>query len=543
MAKKKKAYYEYEVNHTFNYVALGYGLSDAMMGIFAAAVTYGLTEYNSETDKVYQFFETWHPCVLIDHYPASLVGLFLIGIREVLGLGFNLMLMIFIYCRAGAAETIWSFGVITLAQMLLVCIVNAFSAQLYTVADDATTVANWKGLSPSDLINVREHTISYCTWLAGMIVLFGFQFRMMYRYNIPFGNGSKLSRIFWHVFFVIGMIFTISMTAAMLVAITDLSMDWTRTPSSFIQTVIGFMFNSLQGKYLMLVVAPVQRRMFPPDLGILMRVTANPNRGKFGILGRSENVLSIAFWTLGFLVFGTYLLEDDVERGITLFPLARGFRMKPNVFLFAPVWFLCCMIFAFAVFLKVQEAAGSGASPIRILAIKVIGLTMVLTGLMCLFMTIPLWVSADYVTIALVSCFPLWFFVGQGFTPRSAIFVACYIILTVLSAVKHVATYMNVIASVILLIQLMAYPFVFKQPNVRLYMHFEVTSQRRVVDHRLIQKEYEMVPPEGGGAYADRADDYAEADAVNKKSKQEAEEKQKSNRDAEAEKAVGESPA
>jgi len=240
-----------------------------------------------------------------------------------------------------------------------------------------------------------------------------------------------------------------------------------------------------------------------------------------------------------FLVFGTYLLDDNVEGGVktlTLFPLARGFRIKPNVFLFAPVWFLCCMIFALAAFLKVQEAAGSGASPIRLLAIKVIGLAMVLSGLMCLFETIPKWILAKYVTIALVCCLPLWFFVGQGFTPRSAIYVSCYIIFTVLSAVPDVAPYMNVICSVILLILLMAYPFVFKQPNVRLYLHFEVISQRRVVDHRLVEKEYEMVPPEGAGAYAERADDYAEADAVNKKSKQEAEAKQ-------AEKVVGESTA
>jgi len=60
-------------------------------------------------------------------------------------------------------------------------------------------------------------------------------------------------------------------------------------------------------------------------------------------------------------VFGTYLLDDNVESGLTLFPLARGFRMKPAVFVFAPVWFCCCILIAYAVFLKVQETAGSGA--------------------------------------------------------------------------------------------------------------------------------------------------------------------------------------
>lgn len=511
--KVKKAYYEYELTSRFLFIAELYGLTDVMMGLFAVAVTYGLTEYTSKTDKVYQFFETFHPCVLIDHYPASLVGLFLIGIREVVGLYFNLMLLAFVYCRTGPIEAMWSFGVIITSQLLLVVIVNAFSAQLYTEADLGTTVENWHGLTEQDLLNVREHTLSYCIWLAGMVALFFFQFRMMYRFNIPFGNGSKPTRIFWHVFFVIGNIFTISMTAAMIVAITYQSMEWTHDPSSFIQVVIGFMFNVLQGKYLMLMVAPVQRRMFPPDLGMTMRVTANPERGRFGILGRSENAMSLVFWILGFLVFGTYLLDDNVERGVTLFPLARGFRMKPAVFVFAPVWFCCCMIIAYAVFLKVQEAAAGGASPFRVLAIKVIGLFMVGAAMMCLFMTIPLWGRADEVTIALVICFPLWFFVTQGVNIRSLVYVAVYIVLSVLSAVHNVATQLNVIASVLLLFQLILYPCCFKRPDITLFLHFEVLSQRRVVDFRQATKHYEMVPSEGGGAYAEREEDYALAAA------------------------------
>jgi len=266
-----------------------------------------------------------------------------------------------------------------------------------------------------------------------------------------------------------------------------------------------------------------------------MRVTANPNRGRFGVLGRSENVLALTFWVLAFLLFGTYLLDDNVESGLTLFPLARGFRIKPAVFVFAPVWFLCCMVLAYAVFLKIQEAAGSGASPFRVLAIKVIGLAMVCSSLLCLFLTIPLWVDADSVTIALVICFPLWFLVGQGFTPRSALYVASYTVLTVLSAVTHVATQMNVISSVILLVQLMLYPCCFPRPDVRLYLHFEVLSLRRVVDHHQAEKHYEMVPVENGGAYADRALDYDEAETeANKSAIRAAEAKQKADREAEA---------
>jgi len=514
VAPKKKPYYEWDQSASFQFMSLAYGQADLMMGVFAIAVTYGLTEYNSKTDKVYQFFQTWHPCVLIDHYPASLVGMFLIGIREVVGLAFNCMLMVFMYCRAGPVEVAWSFATIAVSQLLCVIIVNAFSAQLYTEADYATTVENFK-MTQSDLLNVRAHTLSYCTWLAGMIILFGFQFRMMYRFNIPFGNGSLLVKIAWHIFFVVGMIFTITMTAAMVIAITYLSMDWTHNPSSFLQTIIGFMFNTLQGKYLMLMVAPVQRRLFPEDLSILFRVTANPARGKFGVLGRSESVLACTFWVLGFLIFGTYLIDDTVDSSITLFPLARGFRIKPAVFVFAPAWFLCCMMLAYAVFLKVQEAAAMGTSPLRLLAIKVTGLVMVLAGLMCLFMTIPLWVDADMVTIALVVMFPLWFFVTQGFNIRSVLYVSSYTILTVLSAVKRLEVQMNVICSVLLLIQMMFYPCFFKRPNVRLFWHFEVLNQKRVKDHRQQpDKHYELAPIESQGAYAQREDDYAGAAKV-----------------------------
>jgi hypothetical protein len=254
-------------------------------------------------------------------------------------------------------------------------------------------------------------------------------------------------------------------------------------------------------------------------------------------------VLSIAFWVLGFLIFGTYLLDDDVDSDITLFPLARGFRIKPAVYVFAPVWFLCCMVFAYAVFLKIQEAGGMGASPFRVLAIKVVGLTMVGAGLMCLFVTIPLWEEADAITIALVSCFPLWFFVGQGFTHRSALYVSSYIVLSVLSALKNVATQLNVIASVILLIQLMVYPCCFPRPNVKLYVHFEVLSQRRVVEHRQIEKQYEMVSSEASGAYADRDGDYTEAEKVSgQKAAQDTETKPKADRDADVKEKVERGP-
>jgi len=247
-----------------------------------------------------------------------------------------------------------------------------------------------------------------------------------------------------------------------------------------------------------------------------MRVSANPARGKFGILTRSEGVLSLCFWTLALLVFGTYLIDDSVDSSITLFPLARGFRIKPAVFVFAPAWFLCCMLLAYSVFLKVQECSALGMSSFHILLIKIVGLTMVVAAMMSLFMTIPLWVQADYVTVALVACFPLWFVVTQGFTPRSLIYSAVYIVLTVLSAVKDVAVYMNVICSVILLIQLILYPCCFPKPPIKLYWHFEVLSQRRVKDTTEADKQYEMVEMDSKPA-SDGAKTASEAPAVEEK--------------------------
>lgn len=529
-ATKNRGYYEYEFMMRFGFVAELYGAAEIMMIVFATTVTFALTEFDMTTDKIQQFYDTFHPCELIDHYPASLVGLFLIGIREVMGLLFTLMLMIFVYCSAGPIEVMWGMGVLSIGQLLCTGIVNAFSAQLYDKDDIGRA---YVGLTDEDKNNVAAHTLSYLCWLVGMIILFAFQFRMMYRFKIPFGNGSLLTRVFWHVFFVIGNIFTVTMAAAMFVAITKRGMQWQYQPSSFIQIVIGFMFNKMQGKYLMLMVAPIQKRMFPYDLGIKLRVTANAARGKFGILGRSENVLTIGFWALAFLVFGTYMLQDDLYDNGTLFPIARGFREKPAVYVFAPVWFLISMVFAFAVFLKVQEVAGSGGSALRVLAIKVIGLAMVVSTLMCLFVTIPLWQDSSFVTIGLVMCFPLWFFVGQGFSPRSTLYVCSYIILIVLATAKTLDKQVNVIASVILMVQFMVYPCCFKQPNVRLYYHFEVMNQRRVVDHRQ-QKQYDMVPAESGGAYVNSAADYAEAESAanaavleNERANQEAGDKQR----------------
>jgi len=64
--------------------------------------------------------------------------------------------------------------------------------------------------------------------------------------------------------------------------------------------------------------------------------------------------------------------------------------------------------------------------------------------------------------------------------------VSIYIILSVLSAVHYVATQLNVIASVILLIQLILYPWCFKKSETMLFLHFEVLSQRRVVGRSFV---------------------------------------------------------
>ena len=132
--------------------------------------------------------------------------------------------------------------------------------------------------------------------------------------------------------------------------------------------------------------------------------------------------------------------------------------------------------------------------------------------MMMLFMTIPLWGRADEVTIALVICFPLWFLVTQGVNLRSGLYVSAYIVLSVLSAVHYVATQLNVIASVLLLILLIVYPCCFKKSNVTLFLNFEVLSQRRIVGYRQATKHYDMVASEADGAYAERADDYAAAE-------------------------------
>lgn len=550
VAPKKRAYYECELITRFGFVARLFAAVDILMGVFSAATTYGISDYNINTDKIQNFYDTWHPCELIDHYPASLIGLFLISLREVVGLVFNLMLMVFIYCRAGTIEIIWGIGVITVGQLLCVAIVNAFSAQLYDYDDiervKADPLAKTYNLTSSDIDEVYAHTASYLLWLIGMIILFVFQFRMMHRFKIPFGDGSYRTRMFWHVFFVVGNIFTISMTAAMFIAISlrDQDQKWIEKGSNDIQNVIGFMFDRLKGKFLMLMVSPVQKQMFPSDLAIKLRVTANAARGKFGILGRSENVLAIGFWALGFLLLGTYMLrKDDALRPSpflkkngeyedTYFPLGLGFREKPAVYLFAPVWFLVSILFAVAVSLKIHEVAGSGGSPLRVLAIKVIGLALVTSSLMCLFAVIPLWENSTQITFGLAACFPLWFFASQGFSRSSVLYVCSFIFLVALATARPAKdptarglngekayaeeltyTRMNVISSLILMVQLMLYPWCFKQPDVRLYYHFEVLNQRTVVDAPE-PKQYDMTLAESMGAYVDSYADYAEAAAL-----------------------------
>jgi len=169
-----------------------------------------------------------------------------------------------------------------------------------------------------------------------------------------------------------------------------------------------------------------------------------------------------------------------------LFPLSLGFREYPGVFVFAPTWFLCCMLLGYSVFVQIREACAMKLSGVRILVMKLTGLLMVSSALMCEFATIPLWENSESVSLSLLYVFPLWFLVAQGWNFRSITYVACYIILACL-AVSSASRNLNlpvessVISTCLLCVLMQSYPCWFRNNRPRLYCHFEVANTK-VVD-------------------------------------------------------------
>ena len=43
--------------------------------ILGGILTFTVTRYTAENDKIYAFYDTFNPCIFFDHYPASLGSL------------------------------------------------------------------------------------------------------------------------------------------------------------------------------------------------------------------------------------------------------------------------------------------------------------------------------------------------------------------------------------------------------------------------------------------------------------------------------------
>lgn len=177
----------------------------------------------------------------------------------------------------------------------------------------------------------------------------------------------------------------------------------------------------------------------------------------FASLFYPERLISRAFGLLSVACMGAYLFEDP-DTNAKVLPLASGFRELPYAFIFAQSWMLIMAIILSAVVLtdmRQQILAKSDPSErLRAIVLRWSGGLLVVFMLMCIWVVIPQFHTANMIGLAVLILLPTWILCVCGKSIRTAAFLGAYVVLCALSTV-HVAF------NVLLLLLMAAFGLIF----------------------------------------------------------------------------------
>lgn len=407
MPKLKRGSWTFET--TFGNFSVMYNFFELSMVVFAVGATFALSDYNHATDKIFSFFTVFHPCILIDHYPASIVGMVFIGLRELVNAVFVVLLFVVIYLKASPFQLFFSSAVLFLCLILEFFITDAFSAQLYSPDMPIPDPANFK-LSDDDYTSILIHAGSYTLWLLGTVGQWAIMLWMMVTFKWPYKSQAK--KYFWYAAFAIGNFSMVIMAIGMVIAIRYQGMSWTQSPQTIIQKFIAFLFNDLKINYVVLAFTNMLRLHLPMNYGVKVTVYTEDSKrdAKHGELGRGETYISLIFWFFVTLLVYTYTFSD-IDFGAadaSLFPIADAFGEKPFNCFFAPVWLIVTVLVLWSVVLSILHGRAAGWSADRLMWLRLVGLALVASCLMCEMVVVPFWKLNSAVIICFFSLLLVW---------------------------------------------------------------------------------------------------------------------------------------
>lgn len=345
----------------------------ATVGVGGIA-TYTLTSYTPETDLVWQFYQTFNPCIFFDHYPAKIFSCVGMALMDCLTVLYSLILFLYSYTERRLCRTL-NMGIVVVISMLVdLMFINIFTTNLYPEGDNrrlhgahetpagTPTVSekemesDMSGFSISeDQLNVTMlHTSFYAGWVLANCLFMCYVLKLAWATSGNWPTGKKIGWIIASSVGLLGMALHAS-TMIMVIMHKEFQNLGDMLQGSVQQMIWNANKTLLTGKWGFLPVF-YYRLIMPSEEGVAITFRTVKTEDDHGEVS-PRVVVSSSFQLLAMILcLGTVLHGDiDADQTTTYFKLASVLRSKPYAYWAAPAYLFAFILWVVGLNLSLAQ--------------------------------------------------------------------------------------------------------------------------------------------------------------------------------------------
>lgn len=395
-----------------------------LMGL-GALITFVWSDYSSETDFVFRFYNVFNPCILVDHYPANVVGVVVACAMLFASMGFVGTLVLYVQKLRGATQLSLGVGLLVVVHYLVdLLFLNVFTANLYPHGEAHLRDASGAvvPLTATDVHHLKLHTFFYVLWLCGTFCAMVAVYRV--RARLPLSRTAKAL----YLTGVVAVIHSILQMAQWMV-------NWQGEGHVFVPTTWVQWLLALPPSGLIPTLHPLAfllfRFLMPAGEGVTLRFALVEPDDDAQETVDPERWIGLAFRIFGISLLGTYLLQDPSRAGTrwaTQMILFNGFSQAPYNYLFVPVFVAVGHALAIGVALTVARSIlMRGRDHTMTRALTGLGGLLVVLCWTALWLVIPQFDTRGAQALLGMVLFPLWSLATFGLQRRTVLFSAVWV--------------------------------------------------------------------------------------------------------------------